>query len=131
MRLHQPSGKKLKAFYRTKLYSSPLKRCLQLAALIPHQSLDQVPQLQEMNFGDWELRPWSDIPKAELNPWMEDFVRQQVPNGESMEILADRVIHWYTEILRNSEEKVAIVTHAGPIRVILSEVNQTPLARSF
>lgn len=40
-----------------KVYSSPLKRCLQLAALIPHQSLDQVPQLQEMNFGDWELRP--------------------------------------------------------------------------
>lgn len=62
---------------------------------------------------------------------MEDFVRQQVPNGESMEILADRVIHWYTEILRNSEEKVAIVTHAGPIRVILSEVNQTPLAEAF
>ena len=59
-----------------RIYTSPLKRCLQLASLISHKEIEKVPQLQEMNFGDWELKPWNNIPKAELNPWMENFVNE-------------------------------------------------------
>lgn len=114
-----------------RIYTSPLTRCLQLAQLIPHRSLEQVSQLKEMDFGDWELKPWSEIPKTELDPWMADFVHQQVPNGESMTILANRVLSWYSSLKSLKLGKVAIVTHAGPIRVILSEVNQTPLEEAF
>ncbi len=113
------------------VFTSPLKRCLQLAMLIPHQDLKQVSELQEMNFGNWELKPWTEIPKAELDPWMTDFVNQQVPDGESMTMLADRVLTWFGTLKSFNLEKVAIVTHAGPIRIILSEVNQTPLEEAF
>ena len=113
------------------VYTSPLKRCQQLAKRIPHKTLEEVPQLQEMNFGDWELKPWSHIPEAALNPWMEDFVNVQVPNGESMKMLADRVISWYDQIMAKNSKGIAIVTHAGPIRVLLSHVNQTPLGEAF
>ncbi|WP_462247896.1 alpha-ribazole phosphatase [Ekhidna sp.] len=113
------------------VYTSPLERCLELAKLIVSKKLEEIPQLQEMSFGDWELMPWSDIPMKELNPWMENFVNEKVPNGESMKMLATRVIKIYKRILASKEEKIAIVTHAGPIRIILSEVNQTPLKEAF
>ncbi|MEM8926703.1 MAG: alpha-ribazole phosphatase [Bacteroidota bacterium] len=113
------------------VYSSPLQRCFELAQLIPHQKMEQHAHLMEMDFGDWEMKPWSGIPKHELDPWMEDFVNHQVPNGESMTMLSYRVNQWYKELLTTSCKKVAVVTHAGPIRVILSIVNQTPLALAF
>ncbi|MGD1889384.1 MAG: alpha-ribazole phosphatase [Cyclobacteriaceae bacterium] len=113
------------------VYTSPLSRCLQLAQRIPHQALEQVSQLKEMNFGDWELRPWSEIPKQELDPWMNDFVNYQVPNGESMEMLADRVARWYENLMTTPLDKVVVVTHAGPIRIILSKVHGTALEEAF
>ncbi|MEM9830306.1 MAG: alpha-ribazole phosphatase [Bacteroidota bacterium] len=113
------------------VYTSPLSRCLQLAQRIPHQTLEQVSQLKEMDFGDWELRPWSEIPKQELDPWMNDFVYCQVPNGESMKMLADRVTRWYESLMATTFDKVVVVTHAGPIRIILSKVHGTPLQEAF
>jgi alpha-ribazole phosphatase len=71
------------------VYTSPLTRCTQLAERIGAGQMTAVPQLKEMHFGDWELQPWSAIPQQELNPWMEDFVSHQVPNGESMQLLAN------------------------------------------
>ena len=40
-------------------------------------------RLMEMNFGDWEMKNWNDIPPEQLNPWMEDFVNIRASNGES------------------------------------------------
>lgn len=112
------------------VYTSPLSRCLRLTEMIPHKTLKEVPQLQEMNFGEWELKRWNDIPEDELNPWMENFVNERVPNGESMQMLADRVVGWYSD-LQFDVEKVAIVTHAGPLRILLSHINRTPLEEAF
>jgi alpha-ribazole phosphatase len=113
------------------VYTSPLARCMQLAERIGSGQIIEVPQLKEMHFGNWELQPWSAIPQQELNPWMEDFVSQQVPNGESMQMLAGRVISWYNQLTFRPETRIVIITHAGPIRVILSHVNQTPLQEAF
>ncbi|MEN1785179.1 MAG: alpha-ribazole phosphatase [Bacteroidota bacterium] len=113
------------------VYSSPSKRCVALAQQIPYQNMVQSADLMEMNFGDWELKPWSDIPKETLNPWMEDFVNYKVPDGESMRILADRVNHWFEHLHTTNDETVVIVTHAGPIRVLLSAIHQTPLEEAF
>lgn len=113
------------------VHSSPLSRCVELASTITDQAVELVPELQEMNFGEWELKPWSDIPKDALDPWMKDFVNHQIPNGESMQLLARRVNRWYDELLATNSERVVIVTHAGPIRVLLSTINQTPLEEAF
>lgn len=113
------------------VYSSPLSRCVDLASAITVQAVQLVPELQEMNFGDWELKPWSDISKDAIDPWMNDFVNYQVPNGESMQLLARRVNRWYGELLATNPERVVIVTHAGPIRVLLSTINRTPLEEAF
>ena len=118
------------------LYSSPLQRCVVLAKHIQeHIKLDFItedPRLMEMNFGDWELKSWDDIPQEVLNPWMTDFVNVRVPNGESFVDLNERVIDFLeNEIQKNTDKPLIIVAHAGVIRSILCKINNLPLEEAF
>ncbi len=114
-----------------KVISSPLKRCSLLAKYFSDNvSFDN--RLKELNFGDWELKPWNDIPAKDINPWMTDFVNVAVPNGESYVDLAARVHAFFEEIsLLKSNENLIIVSHAGPIRAILAKLLKLTLKDSF
>ncbi|MGL1604116.1 histidine phosphatase family protein, partial [Vibrio parahaemolyticus] len=70
-----------------------LQRCSKLAkALYNSHDIQFHPDLMELNCGDWEMQKWDDIPKAEIQPWMDDFVNVTVPNGENYVALYNRVI---------------------------------------
>lgn len=117
------------------IYSSPLKRCSHLAEHIQslQYSLLQVrldPRLKELHFGDWELKAWDEINQADLQPWMEDFVNKRTPNGESNMDLHVRALSFLDD-LPESANKIAVFTHAGVIRSILTAVNGTALAEAF
>ncbi len=118
------------------LYSSPLQRCIILAKHIQENAqIDSViedARLMEMNFGDWELQNWNDIPQEILNPWMEDFVNVRVPNGESFVDLNERVLDFLeNEVSKPNKKPVIIVAHAGVIRSILCKINNLPLLEAF
>ncbi|MDD7884890.1 alpha-ribazole phosphatase [Flavivirga sp. 57AJ16] len=115
--------------YRIK--SSPLKRCALFADYIGSDvSFDD--RLKELDFGDWEMKPWHMIPEETLSPWMKDFVNVRVPNGESYIELASRVTAFFEEIINShNEQNLIIVTHAGPIRAFLSSILDVPLEKSF
>ena len=86
----------------------------------------------EMNFGDWELKSWDAIPQEVLNPWMEDFVNVNVPNGESFVDLNERVIDFLeNEISKQTEKPLIVVAHAGVIRSVLCKINNLPLQEAF
>lgn len=111
-------------------YSSPLQRCAQLAQkLSADYKTDS--RLQELNFGDWELKKWDDIPLKQLSPWMEDFVNQRVPQGESYLDLYQRSISFTEYILQMPYRKIGLVTHAGNIRSFISFALNLPLENSF
>jgi alpha-ribazole phosphatase len=113
------------------IYSSPLKRCYQLASyLYPHTIIEQHHDLKEMHFGEWELRPWDQIPADPLNSWMQDFVKARVPGGENYLDLHNRTIAFFNRIV-SKNQSAAIFTHSGNIRSILSYVNNVPLEESF
>lgn len=112
-------------------YSSPLQRCLQLAEYLTKDTIEVDKRLMEMHFGNWELKPWNDIPKEELNPWMEDFVSVQVPNGESFEVLYERVLSFIDDLKKQEHEKAVIVTHAGVIRSFLCYQQDLALKEAF
>lgn len=109
-----------------KVVSSPLKRCLALANFInlPYTSN---PAYKEINFGDWELKAWNQIPEEEINPWMQNFVTTPATNGESYIDLFNRCI---PEIKKETNQTL-IITHAGIIRAILAHCTNTPLTDSF
>lgn len=117
------------------IFSSPLKRCVTLAKYIQNNiktiSYDEDDRLKEMNFGDWELKNWNEIPPEQLNPWMEDFVNIQVSNGESFVELHDRVGNFLTTISKNIKYPIVIVAHAGIIRSILCHQTSLPLKEAF
>jgi alpha-ribazole phosphatase len=118
------------------LYSSPLQRCVLLANHIKENTqIDSVIQdsrLMEMNFGDWELKSWNDIPREVLDPWMEDFVTVNVPNGESFVDLDNRVRDFLNnEISKKHSKPLIIVAHSGVIRSVLCKINNLPLKDAF
>lgn len=113
------------------VYSSPLQRCRKLAdALFPSYQIHVNNDLMELNCGDWEMQLWNEIPKSEIDPWMEDFINVQVPNGESYLQMHARVIDQFNKI---AEQKLpaVIVAHGGVLRTILAHITQTPLKESF
>ena len=114
-----------------KVISSPLKRCDLLAKTFK-DSIVYDNRLKELNFGDWELTPWNDIPKEEIDPWMKDFVNVKVPNGESYVQLASRVHSFFKDLIDSkNNQNTIIVSHAGPIRALLSAILDIPLEKSF
>ncbi len=117
------------------VYCSPLSRCLRLAEQL-HPQPTQDPRLQELDFGDWEGRLWNDIDPTALNPWMNDFVNVACPQGESYRVLYERIAAFWQEITNQAgeeaaDQRVAVVTHAGAIRALLSHVLSLPLEHSF
>jgi alpha-ribazole phosphatase len=113
------------------VYSSPLMRCERLASTMTERPLTLDDRLKEVDFGDWEMQSWNDIPQPELDIWMKDFVNVSPPNGESMLDLQRRVLSWWKEVEQLSFERVAVVTHAGVIRVLHAHFENIPLDKSF
>lgn len=113
------------------LFSSPLTRCKQLADCIDADSRTTDPRLMEYDFGDWELKPWSDITRPESRAWMDDFVNVPAPNGESIAMMQERVDEFFDELLQQEYEKVALVTHSGVQRLLHARILHTPLQHMF
>lgn len=113
-----------------KFYTSPLKRCEKLCeSLSLEYEID--PRLMELNFGEWELKEWETIPKIELNPWIEDYVNLSPPKGESYQTLHNRCIDFLEDLTQIPYKKVAVITHAGNIRSMISHLLGTSLENSF
>lgn len=112
------------------VYSSPLQRCKKMAEFFSNEIIFDN-RLKEMNFGNWELQAWNDIPLEEINPWMDNFVEVRVPNGESFKDLYHRVGEFYSELLQKNDDKVVLFCHDGTIRSILSRYHKTQLKDSF
>ncbi len=114
-----------------RVYSSPSKRCVQLALYIQKENIVLEKRLRELNFGQWEGKQWNDIPREELQPWMDDFVYQSPPSGESLLDLYGRVVNYIEELRGSGLNKVLIVTHAGVIRCFAAYILKIPLKQVF
>jgi alpha-ribazole phosphatase len=107
------------------VWSSPLQRCRQLAEqLHPLPLVDD--RLVEMNFGDWEGRPWDDIPRNELDAWAADIAGYAPQGGESPVALQRRALDFVAGL---AVPEAVIVTHAGVIRMLLARWQDLPPAR--
>lgn len=104
------------------LFTSPLQRCSELAKKLAAVLISPPPvcdgRLAEMNFGDWEMRAWNDISRAEIDAWASSMTTYRPGGGETVIEMARRV-HAFHEELRSSGHDCAIVVcHAGTIRLL-------------
>jgi alpha-ribazole phosphatase len=113
------------------LVSSPLRRCSMLAESLalhfdtPVVNKDE--RLMELNFGDWELKRWADIPQGVVSEWSDAHIMQAPPNGESYVELHARAKDFFVELTSKQHEHVLVFTHAGVIRALVAEISGMPL----
>ena len=88
-------------------------------------------RLMELNFGNWEMRKWDDLPAGELDVWMKDFVNVSPPGGENFAMLYERAVQFFNEVKEQPFKRVAIITHAGIIRAFIAKILEIPLKNAF
>lgn len=98
---------------------SPLQRCTALAAQLNMRRPSMRPRidarLAEMNFGDWEGKPWDAIGETAISAWTADFHNHRPGGGESLADVMARVGSAWREALEHDGD-VLWITHAGVIK---------------
>ena len=113
------------------VFSSPLIRCKKLADYVAAPlNIITDPRIKEINCGDWELQKWDNIPRAETEPWMQDFVNVPFKNGENYISLQSRTVAFFNQYF-NANKNIAVFTHAGVKRSILAYISNVALIDSF
>lgn len=107
---------------RAPIFSSPLRRCSELAALfavaLESDGVIHDDRLAEMDFGAWEMRAWNDLPRAEIDAWAADLPLYRPGNGESVLSVAQRVRLVLDELQAQRFHSAIVVCHAGIIRML-------------
>ncbi|WP_300505690.1 alpha-ribazole phosphatase family protein [uncultured Duncaniella sp.] len=102
------------------IYSSPLSRCLKLAAYCGYDTPILDSRLMEMNFGDWEMKRYDEITDPRLQLWYDDFLNVPATGGESSMQQRARFLHFISDLRTKhfrtlSDTTIAIFTHGGII----------------
>lgn len=116
------------------LYSSALRRALETAAVIGEALGLEAriePDLGEMDHGDWEGLTKGEIlarwPTA-FAAFEADPVHVRRPGGDSYGDLAARLWPLFDDLAaRHRGERIVVVSHGGPIRLILSRILEVSL----
>lgn len=108
---------------------SPLSRTRLLAQAL-HPESEPVEALKEVDFGQWENRLWSDIPREEIDAWRDDLLHSAPYRGESLEALRLRLMTWLEPMIAADQDMV-LVTHSGVIKVLVAQLCQFSMTECF
>lgn len=105
------------------VWASPAERTQHLAAALLSRRNDlQGPhvdaRLREMDFGQWELQPWSEIPRQAMDDWTDDFAHHRFGGNESTQDVIDRVAQAMNSAAEQAVSEMVWITHAGVIRAV-------------
>jgi len=116
-----------------KMYTSDLLRAQQTAEVIAAQCSQSVqiittPSWREIAFGAWEGLTYEQITQqfpASLS-FFSDPLSASPPDGETLQTLAQRVRQAFIELVHrdslSEDGDIVLVSHGGPLRVLLSMV---------
>ena len=91
------------------VHCSPLRRCAEVGRWLQRWGwqLKQDPTLLELDFGDWDGRPWAQIGQAEVDAWVAGFADHAPGGGESLAQLLHRAAAW------SPAEGRIVISHGG------------------
>ncbi|MDR3645230.1 MAG: histidine phosphatase family protein [Clostridia bacterium] len=107
------------------VFSSPMSRCLETAALIfPQAAPVVVPQLMECDFGAFEGKTYEQLKgDANYRLWLETNGRAPIPCGENPTEFRRRSCEGFEQVMDASFtadfSSVAVILHGGSIMAIL------------
>ncbi|MBI1824586.1 MAG: histidine phosphatase family protein [Nitrospirae bacterium] len=110
------------------LYSSPLNRTMETAAFISEGlNIKITPKagLEERAMGQWEGLTPAEVKEQfpdQFRNWKENLLGYSPPGGESWKEFAARIVRTVEQIKgEHLFQRIAVVTHVGPIRVLVSK----------
>lgn len=126
------------------VYASPLQRCSLLARRLQPRSLQLDARLAEMDFGAWELRPWSDIARVEVDAWAADLLHYRPGGAENVLDVATRVAAFVGDLRAalpgarpdgtaphpGNGAQALLICHAGTIRLLAALATGLPLEQA-
>jgi alpha-ribazole phosphatase len=112
---------------QTVLFSSPLRRCADIAATLSDKVVVD-DRLRELHFGEWEMQNWDAIGGARLDDWANDIAGFRPPGGETGYEVQQRALHWLQETATHRDTAI-VVTHAGVMRALQAHQQRLPGAR--
>lgn len=110
-----------------KVYSSDLRRASEFARIVfRNKKIEDVSEFREMNFGVFEGLTHGEIMKRHVEiyeKWLRDPFETVIPEGDSLVDFKERIEKALEKIVRvNRDKTLAIVTHAGPIKIIMGNI---------
>jgi broad specificity phosphatase PhoE len=106
-----------------RIVTSPLRRCVETAALLGAPNAAQEPRIIEMDWGDWQGESFAAL-RERLGDEMRDNEARGLdfrpPGGESPRLVLARVKTWLKDVAQAGEPTLA-VTHRGVIRALFAE----------
>jgi alpha-ribazole phosphatase len=120
-----PLAQSLSAETIDSVYSSDLRRSISTAeAIVACRALPLAlrPALREIDFGQWEGLSWNEIELLDpeyARKWMAEYPQLPAPAGETFQAFETRVLEEVNLLLARHTGSIAVVTHAGVLRVVL------------
>jgi broad specificity phosphatase PhoE len=110
----------------TSVWSSPLARCRETAALIFGDAYSGNVQddLREMDCGEWDGVAFDDIRERFPEIWQAraDDITIPIPGGETYAAVAERVYNAVLDIASRTSGDIAIVAHSGANSALLCKL---------
>lgn len=116
--------------YWDKVYSSPLLRCRKLADFCGFEAIIDN-RIQELNFGEWEMKTWLEISGMNSKAWFNDWIYEKAGGGESFYEQYLRIVDFLDELKMYDLEKILVFTHSGCIRAAMVYTNQIRMEEAF
>lgn len=109
-----------------KIYSSPMKRCLETADIIyPDRYIKVIDDLRECDFGEFENKTQIELQHLpEYTEWIKGGYDATPPSGESYGDFALRCVSGldaiFQDMMRDKVTSAAAITHSGVIMHLLA-----------
>ncbi|MGH8582299.1 MAG: histidine phosphatase family protein, partial [Gammaproteobacteria bacterium] len=121
-----------------RIVSSPLARCAGFARELSRRRslLVEVNQgLREMHFGAWEGRTAADLAVIDgeaLTRFWQDPLKYTPPGAETLAQLQSRTLGTLKGVITQyRHQHLLLITHGGPIRILLCQASGKPLEKSL
>ena len=104
------------------VYSSPMRRCLETAAIIyPELPVRIIPDFRECDFGGFEYRNYSELNgRDDYQKWIDSGGLLPFPGGESRSEFSARCLKAFLSLPPCEEkENRALIVHGGTIMAIM------------
>ena len=115
----------------TKVFCSPMTRCVLLSEALGYQDAIVDDRIAEFFYGDWEGKRWENIPKEAFDDWTSDLINDGPPNGETLYGMFTRIASFLDELKKEKYKKVLIITHAGVLRCVKAYMENLSLSDIF